>query len=203
MLNKISITSQVAHFGKPYTSKYQRTYELPPPSTIIGILKVIFGEDINNFTFGYSFKYNSKFEDVVTVHKVWLEKIKKINVSRNAKDIPSDWTSREYLYDCKLNIYTDIEKNILMNYILCLGKSNCLARVHFPIVKTNDYENNLSDQYVDVESTEKGIISSFNVFSKYNKEIGMFDAKYKLLKHVKNYKGLYLWKFKDGDICVN
>ena len=60
-VNKLEITSMTAHFGEPLGCDDRRTKDIPPPSTVIGILKVLFGEDIDDFIFGYTFASQAKF----------------------------------------------------------------------------------------------------------------------------------------------
>jgi len=203
-LNKLKITAPIAHFKIPYTSKVQRTYLLPPPSTVIGMLQIIYGYDIDDFIFGYSFEYETLFKDIITIHKVWLDAIKPLGVSRNNNkpkpDIPADCCIREYLYNCKLNIYTSLNSLIDMKYTLCMGKSGCLARLHFPIKSSNDHKDIISNQYTNLNTNQHGIIQPINTFSKYDKETNSFNTIYKPLKLVENHNGIYLWKFKNQEL---
>lgn len=205
LLNKLKITAPIAHFKIPYTSKVQRTYLLPPPSTIIGMLQVIYGYDIDNFVFGYSFEYETLFKDVITIHKVWLDKIKPLGISRNNNkklpDVPADCCTREYLYNCKLNIYTSLNIPISMNYSLCMGRSGCLARLHFPIVSTNKYKQIISNQYTNADNNSNhGVIQPINTYSKYDSKTNSFNTIYKSLKLVEKHNGIYLWKFNNEEL---
>ena len=57
---KITIVSTMAHFKNSRSGVLQQTYKIPPVSTVVGILKNIYGENIENFIFGYNFGYPIK-----------------------------------------------------------------------------------------------------------------------------------------------
>lgn len=202
-LKKLVIKAPFAHFGEPYGSKQQLTYNHPPPSTVLGILRVIFGEDINNFVFGYTFKYDAKVKDSITIHKLKFGK---------KKSIGSDCCRRDYLYNCELTIYTSIDADIKMNYILTLGKSGNLARLELPIANTELKEKTgiAYNQFSPI-NIGTGVIKRYSMNSVYSKKLQSFDSLSKNLrfntelKYNKNYdeddeQNILLWKFKDGEV---
>ena len=210
-LNKLQITSKTAHFGIPSGTDYRRTYFTPPPSTILGMLRVIYGEDIikENFSFGYDLEYESKFIDVETIYK--------FNIKKQRKD-KTDCCKKEYLFDCKLNIYHDINIDkfpINMEYILCMGASNNLARLHFPInqIEIINKEGQGYNQFTPIR-IGTGKIESASVFTKYSKKFESFDNQYmklrqnKVFDYNKNYdpetnRNIYLYQFKEGRVIAN
>ena len=64
-LTRITIKGDFAHFKMPAKSKYQQTFEIPPVSTVVGILQNIYGKEINDFTLGYTIKFNQKTKDLM------------------------------------------------------------------------------------------------------------------------------------------
>ncbi|KGM92943.1 hypothetical protein ADU90_15065 [Clostridium botulinum] len=60
---KLVLTSKMAHFKNGINGKNQNTFRVPPISTIVGILKNIYGKDIKDFIFGYTCKYDGIFKD--------------------------------------------------------------------------------------------------------------------------------------------
>lgn len=210
-MKKITITSKQAHFKIPYATKYQKTYRIPPVSTIIGILKVIFDENIDDFVFGYTFSYDSIYEDTMMVYKTNIKGIKENSFTSKNNSV-TDVVIRQYLYDCILNIYTNIDKPIKMNYCLNMGRANCLARVHFPFneVKLIDRLGTGYNQYTPI-SIGKGIIKPITYFSEYDKKTQSFNTKTKNLRLNKEFEydknfdteeeqNIFLWHFRGGEI---
>lgn len=207
-LNKIKITSEIAHFKIPHGSKNQRTYLCPPLSTVFGMLRVIYGEDINDFVFGYTFKYSVIKNDGITIYKVNKD------VKKNKKGYVTDYCHRGYLYDCELIIYTDIDNKILLQESLNMGKSNCLARVYFPIKKV-DLINKKGICYNQYSPKEigTGIIMPITFNSKFNHKLGCFDTKILHLRYNEQFEyqkyhdkelneNVFLWKYEDGEVNV-
>lgn len=204
-INKLKITAPIAHFKVPYASKLQITYDVPPLSTVIGMLKVIFGDDIDDFKFGYLFESEGKFKDAITLHK--------FNKKNKNKKI-TDCGVREYLDNCRLLIYTDLDKPIEMNHILTMGRSNCLARLHFPIekVQLTNKEGKGYNQYTPVD-IGTGVIKPISILNRYNPAVGSFDTTVKHLRFNKEFKydkhydieenqNVILWHFKGGGVSV-
>lgn len=211
-MKKIRITSKSGHFKIPYASKYQKSYDSPPISTVVGMLMVLFGEEIDDFIFGYTFDYEHKYKDAMTMNKIDINKINEVGDFSPVNDKVVDSGIREYLHDCVLTIYTDIDLPIKMEYCLTMGRSNNLARVHFPFkeIKLLNKAGKGYSQYTD-KNIGKGKISAISIFSKYNKLSQSFDTNIKHLRfneefdYDKNYddeaeENIFLWKFKDGEI---
>lgn len=217
-MKKIIITSRNAHFKIPYASKMQYTYEVPPISTVLGILRVLYGEDIDDFKFGYIFQYESKYTDIMKGHKINVSNVRTIIKNNNKveinqeKPLASDWIGREYLYNCILKIYTDIDLPIKIDYCLTMGRANCLARLHLPIkdVELINKEGKIINQYTPTD-IGKGIIKPITYLSKYDKNIQSFQTKIKHLRfnkevdYDKNYdideeQNIFLWHYYGGEI---
>lgn len=223
-LKKILITSNNAHFKVPYNSKLQLTYEAPPISTVLGILRVIFGEDIDDFVFGYIFSYESKYNDLIKLYKIdvtdnyksstIIDKTKgKVTVTPSKEKV-SDVVNREYLHDCTLKIYTDIDKEIKLEYPLTMGRANCLARLHLPIgeVKLINKEGEGFNQFTPIE-IGTGPIMPTTYYSRYERELQSFQTKIKHLRFNKSFKynknydteeeqNIILWKYRGGEVEI-
>lgn len=174
ILNKIEIIGDIAHFKIPMHSKIQRTYEIPPISTIVGILKNIYGEEIDDFTLGYVIYHNGTFKDLQTIYKEINPNVKTLTDSDRFQ---TDVCPIEYLINPKLIIYTDINKNIEFNEPLCLGKTNCLAKVlSLSEIKVNliDKEAVGYNQYTDINIGD-GMIKRINTLTEYNEKKGYYD----------------------------
>ncbi len=211
-MQRIVITSKTAHFKVPYTSKYQKTYDIPPISTVIGMLKVIFGEEIDDFVFGYTFEYESKFDDAMTLYKINANDLPIIGDSSRKRDYVSDSIVREYLYNCVLKIYTDIDLPIVMNYCLTMGRANNLARLHLPFseVKLVDAIGTGYNQLTPV-NIGTGIIKPVTYYSKYDKATQSFHTRTMHLRFNKEFEydrhfdeeegqNIFLWKCEGGEI---
>ena len=208
LLNRLKITAPIAHFKVPYSSKYQNTYSIPPLSTVVGMLKVIYGEEINDFIFGYIFEYETDFVDGYTLHKVNKD------IKQNKKGYTSDYCFKKYLHDCTLTIYTNISKEISMEHSFTMGKSNCLARLHFPIEEVSlvDKTGKGYNQFTPIE-VGTGEIMPVTVNTKFNHRLDSFDTRIKHLRLNKEFdfdkyhdeekkQNVFLWSYKDGDINV-
>lgn len=207
-LNRLRISAPFAHFKIPYSSKFQDTYPVPPLSTVIGMLKVIYGEDINHFTFGYTFESEVDFIDGYTLHK--LNK----DVKKNQKGYINDYCMKKYLHRCCLTVYTDIPQKICMNHALTMGKSNCLANLHFPVeeVDLTDKPGKGYNQFTPV-TVGTGEILPVTVMTKFNHQLGSFDTNIKHLRLNKEFdaetyhdeernQNVFLWSYKDGEVDV-
>ena len=211
-MQKITITSKTAHFKVPYASKYQKTYDIPPISTVIGMLKVIFGQEIDNFVFGYTFEYDSKFNDAMAMYKVNINNVLTVGQLEKRNDQVTDSIIKEYLYDCILKIYTDIDLPIEMNYCLTMGRANNLARLHFPFKKVELVDEiGLGYNQLTPINIGTGVISPITYFSNYDKKTQSFQTKTKHLRlnkkfnYNKNFdeeeeQNIFLWKYESGEI---
>ncbi len=132
---KIEISTWTSSFRYPnIISGYQPTLEVPPISTVLGLINAAAGKylDFNQQEIGYYFEFGAKAIDVETLYQV--------NKISAAKPYPSlkatsNVIKREFLMDCKLVIYTENEvlSSYLQNpvYPILLGRSSDLAQVRF------------------------------------------------------------------------
>jgi CRISPR-associated protein Cas5t len=134
-IHKIEISTWTSSFRYPnYISGFQPTLEVPPLSTVLGLINASAGRylDYNGEKIGYYFEYGAKGIDVETLYQI--DKINSKNLSSSLK-ATSNVIKREFLYDCKLTIYTSNEqiKDFLINpiYPLLLGRSSDLAQAQF------------------------------------------------------------------------
>ncbi len=214
ILNKIEIIGDIAHFKIPMHSKIQRTYEIPPISTIVGILKNIYGEEIDDFTLGYVIYHNGTFKDLQTIYKEINPNVKTLTDSDRFQ---TDVCPIEYLINPKLIIYTDINKNIEFNEPLCLGKTNCLAKVlSLSEIKVNliDKEAVGYNQYTDINIGD-GMIKRINTLTKYNEKKGYYDIYSSMVRENNEFEynkyydedekqNIFLWNWKKGGVikCI-
>ncbi|MBL7818850.1 MAG: type I-B CRISPR-associated protein Cas5 [Saprospiraceae bacterium] len=126
----IDITSWTASFRYPnIISGFQPTLEVPPLSTILGLVNAAAGQYLQHekLELAYYFQFEGKAVDLETIYQIESNKGKPTN---NAK---SNVVRREFLFDNFLRIYTDSEK--LVEYFrkpffpLVLGRMNDLATV--------------------------------------------------------------------------
>lgn len=207
-LNRITMKSELAHFKIPATGKIQQTYIIPPISTVVGILKNLYGEEINDFKLGYFVKHSGKHRDLMKIYKEFNLSEK----SHTSKDrFMTDTCIVEYLKDVELVIYTSINENILLKDVLVLGKANCLASItDMTEVELTDIEGYGYYQYTD-KSIGEGQIRRINTITEYNCDIDMYDIKTDTFKeniefeYDKNYdkeyeQNIYVWNWKDGGV---
>ncbi|EGT3740315.1 CRISPR-associated protein Cas5, partial [Clostridioides difficile] len=204
----------MAHFKIPMHSKIQRTYEIPPISTVVGILKNIYGEEIDDFILGYVIYHDGTFKDLQTIYKEINPNVKTLTDSDRFQ---TDVCPIEYLINPKLIIYTNIDKNIEFNEPLCLGKTNCLAKV----LSLSEIEVNLIDkkaigynQYTDINIGD-GMIKRINTLTEYNEKKGYYDIYSSMVRENDEFEygkyydedeqqNIFLWKWKKGGVikCI-
>lgn len=205
-LNKLIITGREAHFKIPMRSKFQNTYKIPPISTIIGILKNIYGEDIDEFKVGYFIEYEGIYKENNTIYK-------ELNIkkeSATSKDrFKSDIIYVENLYNVRLVIYHNIEKEIEFKNPLCLGKANYLANIKFEEVELVDKCGYGVNQYTP-QNIGSGMIMRINTLTKYNKYKGYYEYINRLVReNLEEFKldvnyddtedtNIYMWNWRDG-----
>lgn len=207
-IKKLNIKGTFAHFKIPAYSKYQRTYEIPPISTIVGILKNIYGEDISDFTLGYTINYKSKSMDVMKIYKE-LDLSEKTPTDK--KRFTSDLCFVEYLYDVELFIYTDINKEIELKDTLVLGKTNCLGTLcsveEVELIQKEGYGFN---QYTS-KDIGNGQIRRINTLTTFNPNTDMYDIQSATVRENKEFEydcnydsdlgqNIYLWNWNGGEI---
>lgn len=214
ILNKIEIIGDMAHFKIPMHSKIQRTYEIPPISTVVGILKNIYGKEIDDFILGYVIYHNGTFKDLQTIYKEINPNVKTLTDNDRFQ---TDVCPIEYLINPKLIIYTNIDKNIEFNEPLCLGKTNCLAKV----LSLSEIEVNLIDkkaigynQYTDINIGD-GMIKRINTLTEYNEKKGYYDIYSSMVRENDEFEygkyydedeqqNIFLWNWKKGGVikCI-
>jgi CRISPR-associated protein Cas5t len=127
---KIDITSWTASFRYPnLISGTQPTLEVPPISTILGLINAAAGHYLihKNLQLGYYFEYEMEGEDLETIYQISSNNGKPTN---NAK---SNVISRKFLFNTFLRIYTPdkwIAECLSQPYFqLVMGRMNDLATV--------------------------------------------------------------------------
>ena len=217
-LFRIEIISDFAHFKIPLNSKKQRTYKIPPISTVIGILENIYSnrhEMIQEeFILGYEFEYDKVYIDIQKIYKEVNLKEKTYASSYNSEGYQvSDACEIEYLYKPKLIIYTNINKDFTCNQVLNLGKTDCLAkisRIDKVKLEVNDtYSFKGENQYTTL-NIGNGIIKKISYITKFNK-YGFYDVETIDVRENKEFyskyaiegKGVFLWKLTNGGGTIN
>lgn len=152
---RIKINSWTSSFRYPnLISGYQPTLEVPPVSTVMGLINAASGKYLKGreIEIGYYFDFKIKGIDLETIYQV------KGN-DRNYPDnnVKSNVIQREFLFDCHLFLFlTDQELVSFFSkpaYQLLLGRSSDLAGV----------ENIVDDDLVEVENARfAGQVIPFN-----------------------------------------
>jgi CRISPR-associated protein Cas5, subtype I-B/TNEAP len=128
---RIKISSWTAGFRYPnLISGVQPTLEVPPISTVLGLINAASGKYLEHeqLKLGYYFEYESKATDLETVYQIELH-----NKGYPLNSTKSNVLNREFLFNCKLFIYT-ADREIVdylsqPYYSLLLGRSGDLATV--------------------------------------------------------------------------
>lgn len=130
---KFEISAWTSSFRYPnVVSGFQPTLDVPPLSTILGLLCAALGRyyDFTDFVIGYIFEYEAKFLNKERIYKIG-EKGKK-HLTLNTK---MDVIEREVLADTKLYLYfqDDTIKAALQKpyYQLLLGRSTDIASAKY------------------------------------------------------------------------
>ena len=128
---RIKISSWTSSFRFPnIISGFQPTLEVPPVSTILGLINACAGRYLTyqNFKIGYYFKYNSKGDDLETIYQFETDQ-----AGVPKAEAKSNVLHREFLFDCTLYLYlTDydiVEYFRNPYYSILLGRSSDLASV--------------------------------------------------------------------------
>ncbi|MCK4661773.1 MAG: type I-B CRISPR-associated protein Cas5 [Bacteroidales bacterium] len=131
---RIKISSWTASFRYPnLISGYQPTLDVPPISTVLGLLNAAAGKylDHSQLKIGYYFEYEAKATDLETIYQIQLTTTKTGSFPSNS--VKSNVIKREFLYNCQLYIYLQDEE--LVKYLrkpyfsLVIGRSGDLATV--------------------------------------------------------------------------
>lgn len=129
---KIDITAWTSSFKYPnLISGYQPTLEVPPISTILGLINAAAGKYIKHekLKIGYYFEFKSKQVDLETIYQIELhDKGYPKNTSK------SNVINREFLYDNHLVVYL-ADKDLADHFNkpvfqLLLGRSSDLATIN-------------------------------------------------------------------------
>lgn len=128
---RIKINSWTSSFRYPnLISGFQPTLEVPPVSTVMGLLNAAAGKYLeqHEFKLGYYFDFKIKSVDLETIYQI---KINDKNYPDNV--VKSNVIQREFLYDCRLFLYIFDEKLVSClrhpAYQLLLGRSGDLAGI--------------------------------------------------------------------------
>ena len=131
---RIEITSWTASFRYPnLISGFQPTLDVPPVSTVLGLLNAAAGKylEYSNFQIGYYFEYEAKAIDLETIYQIELKTNKTGSYPSNLAK--SNIIKREFLFNCRLYLY--LQEEYLVDYFrkpyysLILGRSGDLATV--------------------------------------------------------------------------
>lgn len=128
---RIKINSWTSSFRYPnLISGFQPTLEVPPVSTIMGLINAASGKYLENrqIDLGYYFNFKIKTIDLETIYQI---KANDKNYPDNS--VKSNVIQREFLYDCQLFLFLVDEELVSCfrqpAYQLLLGRSGDLAGV--------------------------------------------------------------------------
>lgn len=134
-LYRIQLSSWTASFRYPnLISGYQPTLDVPPISTVLGLINAAAGKYIEHsyLRLGYYFEYEAKATDLETIYQVELKVTKTGNYPSNITK--ANVIKREFLYNCKLYIYLEDEEIVdylrTPYYPLVLGRSSDLVSIN-------------------------------------------------------------------------
>ncbi len=153
---RIELTSWTASFRYPnLISGYQPTLEVPPISTVLGLINAAAGKYVEHskLTLGYYFEYEAKTTDLETIYQIELKTTSKGAYPSNS--VKSNVIKREFLFNCKLFLY--IEDKTIVKYFrkpyysLVLGRSGDLVNVgsiEEVELSENPYPENIRGQVI-------------------------------------------------------
>ncbi|EAY25592.1 type I-B CRISPR-associated protein Cas5b [Microscilla marina] len=127
---KIDITSWTASFRYPnLISGFQPTLEVPPVSTVLGLINAAAGHYVAHSTLklGYYFEYQSKAVDLETIYQIGAHKGMPSNHAK------SNIIRREFLFEAFLRLYVTSQE--VADYFrspvypIVLGRMNDLASI--------------------------------------------------------------------------
>lgn len=131
---RIKINSWTSSFRYPnLMSAFQPTLEVPPVSTVMGLINSATGYYVNQkeIQLGYYFKFDCKAVDLETIYQISIHKTKKEKYPENVAI--SNVIKREFLYNCELFLYLIDEELVSCfrqpAYQLLLGRSGDLAGI--------------------------------------------------------------------------
>lgn len=128
---RIKINSWTSSFRYPnLISGFQPTLEVPPVSTVMGLINAASGKYLENrkIELGYYFDFKIKTIDLETIYQ-----IKANNKKYPDNTVKSNVIQREFLYNCQLFLYLVDEELVSFfrqpAYQLLLGRSGDLAGI--------------------------------------------------------------------------
>lgn len=128
---RIDITSWTSSFKYPnLISGFQPTLEVPPVSTILGVINAAAGKYIRHqkLSLAYYFEFEAKQTDLETIYQVELHK-----KGYPLNTVKSNVINREFLFNNRLVLYLTDEELVQYFrqpvYSLLLGRSGDLATV--------------------------------------------------------------------------
>lgn len=159
-VHRVKLSSWTASFRYPnLISGYQPTLDVPPISTVLGLINAAAGRYIehNNLSLGYYFDYEAKTTDLETIYQIELKEDKKGIYPANSSK--SNVIKREFLYNCRLYLYL-LDKTLVdffrePHYSLVLGRSSDLVSVdevmNNVVLIENNQPRNIKGQVIPLE----------------------------------------------------
>lgn len=200
-VNKLILTSTMAHYKNSMNGKNQNTYTIPPLSSIIGTLKNIYGDNINNFIFGYTVDYTRLEKQIETIYKEVNTNVKTLTCSER---FTSDICNIEYMINPIITIYHNINSEVRINNTLNLGKTNCLAKCTFEKSNIIQFQSMGYNQWCP-KNVGQGIIQRINKETIYNTKKGVYDYYTELFRRNTEFtaeytiedtqEGIQLWNY--------
>lgn len=140
---RVKISSWTSSFRYPNViSGYQPTLEVPPISTVLGLINACAGAYLEHgdTMIGYYFEYGSKAADLETIYQFEADK----GVPKNK--VKSNVLRREFLHDCTLYLYLNdpaiVDYLRHPHYSILMGRSNDLATIEkIEEVELHEVEN--------------------------------------------------------------
>ena len=144
---RIKITGVVSSFRNPFfVSGAQPTLEVPPPSTILGIISAVAGRIVrpDEISFGYVFLYKDKGEDLELIYELSskpypMKKLKRrkliyeLGLKKGLKEAKSNVIRRDFLTFPELYLYvTNVEYEGYFrkpSFPILLGRTQELAKI--------------------------------------------------------------------------
>ena len=131
-VHRVKLSAWTASFRYPnLISGGQPTLEVPPLSTVLGLLNAAAGYYLqhDNLEIGYYFEYGAKEFDLETTYQIASN-----SHNKPTNDAKSNVVQRQFLYDVQLWLYFKDETLAKLfeqpAYSLLLGRSGDLATVH-------------------------------------------------------------------------
>jgi CRISPR-associated protein Cas5t len=194
---RIKITGVVSSFRNPFfVSGAQPTLEVPPPSTILGIISAVAGRIVrpDEISFGYVFLYKDKGEDLELIYELSLkEKFKaKSNVIR-----------RDFLTFPELYLYvTNVEYEGYFrkpSFPILLGRTQELAKIEkierVTLVKTSPVRFGKTVVPIDFKGVSGAIVALplYFDYSPQGVRKAMMIQPFVVLSRFINYERQPLW----------